>query len=490
VKEFNLNQKARIPISLLPINNMQITKTDVFWNYGATFLKIASSALLLPFILRMMPSETVGMWVVFMTITAFTSLLDFGFGPSFTRNITYIFSGVKNLKINGFETVDKDDFTIDFGLLKGVISSMRWFYSRMAIVLFFLLASLGTYYIYDLLKNYKGEHQEVYIAWILLCAISTYNLYSLYYDSLLQGKGLIKRSKQIVVVGQTVYLIIATILIMAGNGLIAIIAAQASSVIIVRWLSYYSFFTLNIKQKLHTAIARSKIEIIKAISPNAIKIGLTALGGFMVTRSAIVIGSLYLPLKDIASYGISMQLIGVIAGLAGIYTATYQPKIAQLRIAYKNNEIKDLYIKGQLVLFSTYFVGGIILLFFGEWTLSLIGSKTQLISYELVTVAIIISLLENNHSVAGGILLSKNEVPFFKAALLSGVLTIFLLLLFIKFTHLGIWAMIIAPGLAQAVYQNWKWPILVFNELEISRRDVFKAIARVIDFHQNKYSKK
>ena len=85
---------------------MQITRVDVIWNYAATFLKIAASALLLPFILRMMPSEMVGIWIVFMAITAFASLLDFGFNPSFARNITYIFSGVKVLKINGFESID------------------------------------------------------------------------------------------------------------------------------------------------------------------------------------------------------------------------------------------------------------------------------------------------------------------------------------------------------------------------------------------------
>jgi O-antigen/teichoic acid export membrane protein len=463
---------------------MQITKKDVFWNYGATFLKLASSAILLPFILRMMPSETVGIWAVFMTITAFASLLDFGFSSSFTRNVTYVFSGVRNLKINGFETVDIDDFTIDFGLLKGVITAMRWFYSRVAILLFVLLATLGSYYIYALLKNYNGDQQEIYIAWGLLCIISTYNLFTLYYDSLLQGKGLVKKSKQIVIVGQSVYLIIATILIMAGNGLVAIVSAQASSVVIVRWLSYRCFFTKEIKQKLHSAIIRKKKEVIKAIYPNALKIGLTSLGGFMVLRSAIIIGSLNLPLKEIASFGITMQLIAVIAGLAGIYTATYQPKIAQLRIAHNNQAIKELYLKGQIMLLLTYIAGGLGILILGGWGLSFIGSKTQLIPNEMVLVAIIISLLENNHSVAGGILLSKNEVPFFKAALVSGGITILLLLLFFQYTNFGIWAMILAPGLAQGIYQNWKWPLVVINELGITQKDVSKAINRIANLKQ------
>jgi O-antigen/teichoic acid export membrane protein len=459
---------------------MQITKKDVFWNYAATFLKIASSAVLLPFILRTMPSETIGIWSVFITITAFSSLLDFGFGPSFTRNVTYVFSGIKTLQQKGIEFINPEaqDITVDYGLLKGVIKAMRWFYLRMALVLFITLATLGTYYIHTLLQNYKSNHQEVYIAWALLCIINTYNLFTLYYDALLQGKGLVKRSKQIVIIGQTVYLIIATILIVAHYGLIAIISAQASSVVIIRWLSYHAFFTSEIKQKLHTAISRTKKEIIKAIYPNALKIGLTSLGGFSVQRSAIVIGSLYLPLKDIASYGITMQIIAIIAGFAGIYTATFQPKIAQLRVAHNIKAIKAYYLRGQLVLLFTYIAGGIGLLLFGNWALNVIGSQTQFMPGTLMLAAIIISFLENNHAIAGGILLTNNEVPFFKASLIAGMTTIILLLIMLHFHTMGLWPMLLAPGIAH-LYNNWKWPYEVVKQLNITLKDVVKSILEI-----------
>ena len=451
---------------------MQIGRKDVVWNYAATFLKIASSALLLPFILRMMPSEMIGIWSVFMMITAFSGLLDFGFNPSFIRNVTYVFSGVSTLKVKGFESASKENQTIDYGLLKGVITAMRWFYLRMAIILFFLLATLGTYYIYSLLQNYKGEHKEVYIAWALLCIINTYNLFTLYYDSLLQGKGLIKRSKQIVIVGQTVYLVIATILIMAGYGIVAIVSAQASSVIIIRWLSYHYFFTREIKQRLYNVIPRPQKEILKAIYPNALKIGLTSLGGFMVTRSAIVIGSLYLPLEEIASYGITMQLIAVIAGLAGIYTSTYQPKIAQLRVVQDNSAIKDIYLKGQGILLLTFLIGGAGLLFIASWALDFIGSQTQLMPFKLSFLALILIFEETNLSIAGSILVTKNEVPFFKAALLSGFFIIIGLFVAFKYLKLGFIAMILVPLIVDFSYQAWKWPWEVKKDLDIILNDV------------------
>lgn len=105
-----------------------------------------------------------------MAITAFAALLDLGFSPSFTRNVTYIFSGIKPA-VTGFHSEDTDDKTVDYGLLKGIIVAMQWFYMRMALILFLLLSTVGTYYIYSLLKNYKGSKPK-FILHGLGCAVS------------------------------------------------------------------------------------------------------------------------------------------------------------------------------------------------------------------------------------------------------------------------------------------------------------------------------
>ena len=465
---------------------MQISKKDVLWNYAATFLKIAASVLLLPIILRRMPTEMVGIWSVFMTITAFSTLLDFGFSPSFTRNVTYIFSGVRTLQKKGFEVVDEQSASIDYGLLKGIISAMRWIYLRIAVFLFITLSSLGTYYIHTLLKNYTGSHHEVYLAWGILCLINTYNLYTLYYDSLLQGKGLIKKSKQIIIVGQAAYLLIATILIYCGKGLIAVVSAQAASVLLIRWLSHKVFFNKEMKSILKATRGKMSKDIIKVILPNALKIGMTSLGGFVIQKSSIIIGSLYLSLDNIASYGITLQIIAIITSLSGIYTTTYLPKIVQLRVKQNTNSIKDVYLKGELLLVAIFVVGGGTLLLLGPWALNFIGSHTPLIPSLMLAFAILISFLEANHSLAGIILLTKNEVPFFKASLLSAGFTILLLIVFLKNTEMGVWAMVLAPGIAQGVYQNWKWPLVVCKDLAITKHDIVKAIEGVFRFSMKK----
>lgn len=70
----------------------------------------------------------------------------------------------------------------------------------------------------------------------------------------------------------------------------------------------------------------------------------------------------------------------------------------------------------------------------GDWALQIIGSNTPLMTKLLLLIAIIVSFLESNHSIAASILLTKNEVPFFKASLISGGATVFLLFLFFNTT--------------------------------------------------------
>ncbi|GHS92540.1 hypothetical protein FACS1894174_03590 [Bacteroidia bacterium] len=446
---------------------MNIGRKDVIWNYIATLLQTGVGIILLPFILNTFPQETVAIWGIFSTIIAITSLLDFGFGPSFARNISYVISGVTELKSTGYQLVLPENNDIDYNLFKGLINAMRWFYSRLAILLFLLLTTAGTYYIHTILQTYTGDRTEVYIAWFALCAINTYSIYTMYYDALLQGKGLIKQAKQIQVWGQGLYLIVAAILILLHFNLIAIVSAQALSIILRRILSYYTVYTPEFKRALDKAVDKVRNEIIQPILPNAVKLGLTSLGIILTWRSAMLIGALYLSLNDIASYGTTIQIVGIIASIARVYLTTYLPQIAQYRVSNNIPAIRKIYLRSCGMMLATYLICGSALLLLGNWSFELIHSKTPLLPQSFIIVALVIYLLETNHGFAGDLLTTKNEVPFFKASLFAGFFTVVLLLIFFRFTHLGVWSLILAQGIAQAVYQNWKWPMTVVKELNI-----------------------
>lgn len=441
-----------------------IGKREIAWSYAGTAFMIGAGVLLLPFILHKMPQETVGIWNIFQAITFLVLLLDFGFRPTFARNISYIFSGVKTLQKEGVAHAESDA-AVDYGLLKGTLVAMQRFYRWIAIGVFALLASAGTVYFYYILQKYSGDRQDAMIAWLLLIAINCYNLYTLYYDALLTGKGYVKRSQQINILGQTVYVGLAIGLIYAGYGLTAIVASQLISTVIRRVLTYRVFFTQELKAHLREVAPREPKEILQAITPNAVKIGLTQLGGFMVNKAAMLIAPLFVSLEMVACYGITVQVMDILARCATVFYQSYLPKLAQSRAENDIAQLQRSYLLCTGSLLAIYLVGGAMWLLLGEWALNLIGSQTHFVPALMLGVMLLISLLEHNHAVSAGFIMADNKIPFFIPSLMSGAATILLLWLLLSPLQMGIWGLILAPGIAQLAYQNWKWPSVVIKEL-------------------------
>lgn len=442
-----------------------IGKKEILWSYAGTAFMIGAGVLLLPFILHKMPQETVGIWNIFQTITALVLLLDFGFRPTFARNISYIFSGVKTLQKNGVAHTTSEA-EVDYSLLKGTLSAMKRFYRWIALGVFALLATVGTVYFYYILQKYSGNQQDALVAWILLIAINCYNLYTFYYDALLIGKGYVTRTQQINMLGQTVYIGLAIGLIYAGFGLTAIVASQLISTIIRRVLTYRVFFTPELKQRLRGVEPQEPKAILSAITPNAIKIGLTQAGGFLVNKSAILIGSAFLTLEQVACYGITLQVMDILARCATVFYQSYLPKLAQCRAENDLTGLKRYYLLCTGSLWVVYLVGGLLWVFLGNWALDLIHSQTYFVPTAMLVVMLIISTLEHNHAVSAGFIMADNKIPFFIPSLVSGAATVLLLWIFLSPLNMGVWGLILAPGLAQLAYQNWKWPSVVIKELK------------------------
>lgn len=464
-------------------NTIDIGRKDVLWNYAATFLQIGAGVILLPFILRLFPQETVAVWTIFTTIIAIAGLLDFGFNPSFARNVSYVVSGVKELKTTGYNIVENHNGEIDYSLFKGLINAMRWFYARAATLLFILLATAGTYYMYAVLKTYSGSHTEVYIAWALLVAINSYSLYTSYYDSLMQGKGLIKRSKQIHIAGQSVYLIATVALILLRFNLIAIVSAQALSIIIRRILAYRTVYTAAFNRRLHSVKAHPAKDIIRVVYPNAMKLGLNNFAGFFVQRSLALIGALFFSLNEMASYGITMQITGVISSIATVYFFTYLPKVAQQRIQNDDTGIKRHYLKSSLLMLSTFFALGLFFVFEGEWALHLIKSQTPLLSKSCIVIILVTALHDAHVSIAANTVLTKNEIPYLNTSLFTAAFTLILFFIFASFTHWGVASIIIAPLVATLFH--WYWMLGVVKELKIRKGDVYYTFQNIKIFSKH-----
>lgn len=450
-----------------------IGKKDIIWSYISTFFTVGAGLILLPFILSRMSADTVGIWNIFQVVTMLVTMLDFGFRPSFARNLSYIFSGVKTLQKEGVSAVPINDGSnpVDYSLLKGTLTAMKRFYRWISLGVLVVLATIGSLYLYYILGKYTGDKNDAIAAWILLIFINCYNLYTFYYDALLTGKGYIKRSQQITIIGQAIYLVIAIGLIYSGLGLSAIVAAQLVSIVVRRFLAYRVFYTKQLIEALENATEQNPKQIMNAIYPNAVKVGLTQLGGFAVNKSAVLMGSAFLSLEQVACYGITLQVMEILCRCSQVPYQSFMPKLAQCRAESDWKGLKRYYIFNVISLLSIFSLGGLLWVFLGDWALQLIDSDTLFVPTGMLVAMIAIHFLEDNHATASGFIMADNKIPFFIPSLLSGAATVLLLWIFLGPLHWGLWGMILAPGIAQLAYQNWKWPSMLIREIHTHLKD-------------------
>jgi hypothetical protein len=110
-------------------------------------------------------------------------------------------------------------------------------------------------------------------------------------------------------------------------------------------------------------------------------------------------------------------------------------------------------------------LGGAAFVLLGDMVIALLQSDTTFLPTTMLCAVLVISLLEQNHVLAATFIMADNKIPFMWPSLISGAATIVLLLVMLGPIGMGLWGMILAPGIAQLAYQNWRWPSMVIREL-------------------------
>jgi O-antigen/teichoic acid export membrane protein len=463
---------------------MEIGRKEVAWNFGATFMRVASGLLVLPLALRVLPNYEIGVYYLFIDLAALTAVLDFGFTNSFTRNVTYVFSGTNNLLSKGYVPADSENQEINYGLLHSVIRAMKRYYLALTCVFIIIFVALSPFYFTKTLETYPQnvDTTHVWVSWWLVGLLTAYQLYTFYYSSLLMARGYVKQNQQIIVLGQAVRIVVCIVCLLCGFGLISMVIGQAVCDLLSRNLMHYVFYDKELKIKLFAP--ENKIikisQTMKIMTPNAIKMGVVSVSSFAVNKLSTFVAPIYLSLATVGSFGLTKQMMTIISSLGIVWFTAFYPKITERRLKNENHHLKRMYIKGNLLLIVTYIVCGLGLIFVGPTLLKFFNSKTDLLPTCFIFIFLIISFLGSHQGLAVQILLTKNEVPFFRASIIEGISTVVLLYVFLKFTSLGVFSLILAPGISQIVYQNWKWVYEVWKELKIRPIDYFIVFKNVV----------
>ena len=446
---------------------VEITKKDVTWSYVAKLFQIGSGLVTLPLILRLLTKEEVGMNYLMLTVSSIVGLMDFGFSPQFGRNFTYVNSGARRLCREGVE--EERGGSIDWHLLSVLISTARFVYRRLSVLALIVMLTFGTGYIWYLTEGFTNVNNSLYI-WILYSFSTYFNIYFSYYSSLLTGSGMIRESSQAAILSKSAYLVLCTLFLLLGWGLFAVVAANFIAPFVQRYVSYRAYFKPELKARLaEQTVTRKDIrETFSVIWFNAKKLGINFIGAYAVNKMGMFIIGFFLPLATIGSYGLLTQLTTIVSGIANTMFVTYLPKVSNCRVTGDRPMLKRTIsfsmVVGQIIMLA----GALGIIFVAPYLLELIKSQTMLPSRLICVLYLVIVALELNHSEFASVISTENKIPYVVPSLVSGGVIVLLTFIALKFTTFGLLGVVLVQGIVQAAYNNWRWPLWVFRELDMS----------------------
>ena len=447
---------------------IKITNKDVIWSYLGFFLNIANGLIVLPFLLYYLSSKEIGLWYTFMSISAFVALLDFGFSPTLTRNVSYVWGGATKLNKIGTGNEDIKVKKPNYKLLYDVFLVNKKIYFLISFLSLLLLLTIGTLYIISITNDMGGN--DHLIAWIIFCFGVFFNMFYSYWTPLLRGIGAIKHGQIASIIARTIQIGITLIGLVLSFNLIAVSVAYLISGFCLRFISKI-YFLNNIDKKSffkESAFMNNKNRRLKELFDimwhNSWKLGLVALGAFLITQSNILICSSYLGLDVTASYGITLQLFSILTALSSTLYNVYLPELNIATLYKNNNRIKKIITFSVLVNWVVFISGSVFLILFGELLLTMIQSNINLLPLNLLMFMAIFLFLENNHSMFSTFITSENRVPFVYAAIISGISVFLLSIISVNYTHLGLFGLLFSQAIVQLAYNNWKWPVEVIKK--------------------------
>lgn len=388
------------------------------------------------------------------------TLFDFGLSPAIVRNVSYVISGAQNLVKRGIDDIIIKD-VISYPLLSRLLFDIKQIYLYLSIIAFFIIVIGGLWYFYYIspldIKN------EVAYSWLLFSSTLIINLIYLYYVPVLTGLGEIESSYKANVLGRITWLILTLLALTLLPSILILSLCFSFSVLINRYICYF-FYRRNFHIKNLDKIDTGVVSTIPFIGHNAAKLGVVSLGAFLINRSTTLIVGIVCPIVTAGQFVLSMQVFFALMAISNILLSIKIPEISQAVAKREHYIVKILIYKVVAFSSSIYLLGFVTFLILAEYVLPTIGVSLSFLPLDYLLILGLIYFLEMNHSICATIITSKNNVPFVFASLFSGGLIILSsIILSIHFKY-GVVGLILSQGIVQLMYNNWKWPLMVYRE--------------------------
>jgi hypothetical protein len=432
----------------------RLRNSAVVWSWLFNALRLASGLILLPLVLRKFTTPDLGMYYVLLSLSALVQLVDFGFGPTIGRFVSYATGGAETVQTHGL-AMPGSSAGPNYALLWQLLYTARALYRVLVLALLVILGTWGTY----LVEMRIQETSSVLItrlAWLATLFAALFDIYSNWWVVYLRSMNRVVTAARTDVMAMTVRLVLGATLLLAGAGLLSVPLGGFFGSLLQRYLARR--YCLQLLAGHPPPVKVGVRENLRLLWPNAWRTSLIFISGYLTVNANTAICLYMLGLDANAQYGLSVQLLNVIAGMASVWTIVKWPVIGQHYVRQDFVMVQSI-LRPRVWLQSLSFLAAAgVLLMFGPFVVSHLGKGKTLLPLGWLALMTLGSFLDTQLNLWAMVIFTANRFTFLWPMVGGNVLSVALCLTLIHFTSLGLGALVLAPLLVGSLFNYWYWP--------------------------------
>jgi hypothetical protein len=430
-------------------------RTAVLWSWGFSFLRVASILILLPLLTRL-PAADFGFYYLLLSIVAVTPLVDLGFAASVERAVSYAMAGASQLRAKG-SPIGETSGAPNFGLFWKLVQTARLFYRMVTILLLVLLGTVGTYIVSQSAAATTNP-QLAWIAWGIALLNAGFEVYASWWNVVLRGMNQVVTSTRIFCLGYALKLILSSVLLILGCGVLSIFAAGLVASAVIRSLSRSAVRRAAPAPPADALPRDELIGLFRTLWPNSWRIGLQLISTYVMALLLMLICKEKFELAGAGQYGFSLNIAAVIQAIASVWVTVKWPAIQQLRSRNDVAAIQRLFW-GRIWLETLTFIGlAALAILVTPFLLKIGGLQKEVLPAPWFLVLLLNAFLETQMIIWGTLLTTENKVPTLWPIALSNALTVVLVMVLLEKTSIQLGAFALAPLIVGALFNYWYWP--------------------------------
>ncbi len=380
----------------------RLSNSAVIWIWAVMVIRLSNFVLILPLVLRTLPSEMVGLWYVMLNLIGGVTLIELGMSAAISRHVSFALASA----------------TPDYSRIHSLIISSRRLYAFLATAVLLLSLAAGTWL--------TISHQATMFSAIplisfgLMAGASSIRMLGLYWNPMLVGMNKVRQAQQVQFFGILASYVVTLAGLLLGAGVIALAIGQCVTLLYPMLRSRHLF-----RKQFPEVFQASAIDSEwRDIWFATWRTGLVMLGTWLGTHGLIVVSGQMLTLETSASFAVCFTIVFTIHSVSQSWLLARYPTISSMWATGKTNELRAL-VRTRLALsMATMLAGGscvwLLLPTFLQW----VGSQTVPLPPLTLAFLLVMTALDLYVGAHSGVLIACNRFPHLRPVLIAGVGTV------------------------------------------------------------------